>query len=62
MKFLTVQQLEMHRHRRKIILKLHHHHHHHQWHCSPESGLGLPNGFRDRFITMWVISHTINLF
>jgi hypothetical protein len=37
------------------------HHHHHQWHYSPESGLVLPYGFRDRYITMWVISPTINL-
>jgi hypothetical protein len=37
------------------------HHHHHQWRYSPESGLGLPYGFRDRYITMWVISPTINL-
>jgi hypothetical protein len=34
------------------------HHHHHQWRYSPESGLGLPYGFRDR---MWIISPTINL-
>jgi hypothetical protein len=38
-----------------------HHHHHHQWHYSPESGLGLPYGFRDRYITIWIISPTINL-
>jgi hypothetical protein len=38
----------------------HHHHHHYQWHYSPESGLGLPHGFRDD-ITMWVISPTIDL-
>jgi hypothetical protein len=38
-----------------------HHHHHHQWRYSPESGLGLPYGFRDRYITMWVISPTTNL-
>jgi hypothetical protein len=37
-----------------------HHHHHHQWHNSPESGLGLPYGFRDD-IKMWVISPTIDL-
>jgi hypothetical protein len=47
------------------VLKEHHlypfHHHHHQSHYSPESGLGLPYGFRDD-ITMWVISPTINLF
>jgi hypothetical protein len=36
-------------------------HHHHQWHYSPESELGLPYGFRDRYITMWVVSPTINL-
>jgi hypothetical protein len=36
-------------------------HHRHQWRYSPESGLGLPYGFRDRYITMWVISPTINL-
>jgi hypothetical protein len=39
----------------------HHHHHHHQWRYNPESDLGLPYGFRDRYITMWVISPTINL-
>jgi hypothetical protein len=37
------------------------HHYHHQWRYSPESGLGLPYGFRNRKITMWVISSTINL-
>jgi hypothetical protein len=37
-----------------------HNHHHQQWHCSPESGLGLPSGFRDD-ITMCVISPTIDL-
>jgi hypothetical protein len=36
-------------------------HHHHHWRYSPESGLGLPYRFRDRYITMWVISPTINL-
>jgi hypothetical protein len=36
------------------------HHHHHQWHDSPESGRGLPYGFRDD-ITMWVISSMIDL-
>jgi hypothetical protein len=41
--------------------KINHHHHHHQSRCSPESGLGLPYRFRDRYITMWVISPTINL-
>jgi hypothetical protein len=40
---------------------LNHHYHHHQWRYSPESGLGLPYGFRDRYITMCVISPTINL-
>jgi hypothetical protein len=35
--------------------------HHHQWHYIPESGLGLPYGFCD-YITMWVISPTIDLF
>jgi hypothetical protein len=39
----------------------HHHHHHHQWRYSPESDFGLPYGFRDRYITMRVISPTINL-
>jgi uncharacterized membrane protein len=34
--------------------------HHHQWRYSPESGLGLPYGFRDRYFTMWVISPTIS--
>jgi hypothetical protein len=34
---------------------------HYQWRYSPESGLGLPYGFRDRYITMWVISPTISL-
>jgi hypothetical protein len=43
------------------ITELHHNHHHHQWRHSPESGLGLPCGFRDRYITKWVISPTINL-
>jgi hypothetical protein len=35
--------------------------HHHQWCYSPESGLGLPYGFCDRYITTWVISPTSNL-
>jgi hypothetical protein len=37
------------------------HHHHHQWHYSPEPGLALPYGFRDRKITIWVVNPTINL-
>jgi hypothetical protein len=45
----------------KYNLHKHHHHHHNQWRYSPESGLGLPYRFRDRYITMWVISRTINL-
>jgi hypothetical protein len=38
-----------------------HVHHHHQWRYSPEPGLGPPFGFRDRYITMWVISSIIKL-
>jgi hypothetical protein len=30
-----------------FLLDHRHHHHHHQWRYSPESGLGLPFGFRD---------------
>jgi hypothetical protein len=37
-----------------------HIHRHYQWHYSPESGLGLPYGFRDD-ITMWAISPTSDL-
>jgi hypothetical protein len=45
-----------------VLFTTYFHHHHHQWRYSPEPGLGLPYCFRDRYIKIWVISPTINLF